>query len=62
VRVEALRYDADRGVLAVTAVYGGFDDFETLRAAAEAAGVSIEDSGTRQGPDGVVGDFLARRR
>ncbi|TRO95550.1 hypothetical protein FKB34_08030 [Glycocaulis profundi] len=62
VRVEALRYDADRGVLAVTAVYGGFDDFETLRAAAEASGVSIEDSGARQGPDGVVGDFLVRLR
>lgn len=62
VRVEALRYDADRGVLAVTAVYGGFDDFEALRAAAETAGVAVEDSGARQGADGVVGDFLVRRR
>lgn len=60
IQIEALRYDAERGALSVTARYGGFDDFEALRAAAEARGLVLEDGGARQGAQGVVGDFTVR--
>lgn len=62
IRIEAVRYDAERDALAVTALYGTFADFEALRAAAETSLVELEDGGARQGADGVVGDFLVSRR
>jgi len=60
VRVDGLRYDAARGALIVSAVYSDFADFEALRAAAEARGVEIEDSGARQSAEGIAGDFILR--
>lgn len=60
VRVDSLRFDAERGGLAVSAVYADFGDFEALRAAAEARGLVLEDGGARQSADGVQGDFTVR--
>lgn len=60
VRVDSLRYDAERGGLAVSALYADFGDFEALRAAAETQDVIIEDGGARQSGDGVSGDFTVR--
>lgn len=60
VEVTAMRYDAVRGALQVSARYSGFDDFERLRTRAEAAGVVLEDGGARQTETGVVGDFTVR--
>lgn len=57
VAVTAMRYDAARGALQVSARYSGFDDFERLRARAEALDVVLEDGGARQAETGVVGDF-----
>jgi len=57
VRVDAVRYDASRGELAVTALYTGFGDFEALRLAAQARGVVLEDGGARQGAQGVSAEF-----
>lgn len=60
VQLESVRYSAERGGLSVTATYPDFADFEAFRAAAEAAGLVIEDGGARQGETGVTGDFLVR--
>jgi general secretion pathway protein L len=60
VAVTALRYDAARGALQVSARYSGFDDFERLRARAEGLDVVLEDGGARQAETGVVGDFTVR--
>ena len=60
VEVTAMRYDAVRGALQVSARYSGFDDFERLRTRAEAVGVVLEDGGARQTETGVVGDFTVR--
>ena len=60
VQLESLRYDSERGALAVTARYADFGDFETLQSAAQAQGVVIDDGGARQSDDGVVGDFTVR--
>ncbi len=60
VRIDALRYDADRGVLSVSALYRGFDDFESLRLAAEARGVVLDDGGARQSTSGVEAEFTVR--
>jgi len=60
VAVTAMRYDAARGALQVSARYSGFDDFERLRARAEALDVVLEDGGARQAETGVVGDFSVR--
>ncbi len=56
-QVEALRFEAERGVLSVTARYREFSDFERLRAAAAELGLSVEDTGARQVDGAVVGDF-----
>jgi len=61
IQIETLRYDAEQGVLSVTARYAGFDDFEVLRASAQSRGLVLEDEGARQGPRGVIGDFTVRR-
>ena len=60
VRVDSLRYDAERGGLAVSALYADFGDFEALRAAAEARDLVLEDGGARQSADGVQGEFTVR--
>ncbi|MCP2671955.1 type II secretion system protein GspL [Maricaulaceae bacterium EIL42A08] len=60
VRVDSIRYDADRGVLSVSALYAGFDDFEALRVAADAEDVILEDGGARQSANGVEGAFTVR--
>ncbi len=60
VRIDSLRYDADRGVLSVSALYAGFDDFDALRAAAEREDVVLEDGGARQSSSGVEGSFTVR--
>jgi len=60
VEVTAMRYDAARGALQVSARYSGFDDFERLRARAEDFDVVLEDGGARQAETGVVGDFTVR--
>ncbi|XBQ16680.1 MAG: type II secretion system protein GspL [Oceanicaulis sp.] len=60
VEISAIRYDAARGGLSVTARYSDFGDFEALRAAADQAGVVLEDGGARQAETGVVGDFTVR--
>ena len=57
VRIDALRYDADRGTLSVSALYSGFDDFEALRLAAETHGVVLQDGGARQSASGVEAEF-----
>lgn len=61
-QVEALRFEAERGVLSVTARYREFSDFERLRAAAAELGLSVEDTGARQVDGGVVGDFQIGER
>lgn len=60
VRVDSIRYDAERGGLAVSALYADFGDFEALRAAAEARDLILEDGGARQSADGVEGEFTVR--
>ena len=60
VRVNAMRYDAERGGLTVSAVYSDFGDFEALRAAAAARDVVLEDGGARQSASGVEGEFTVR--
>lgn len=60
VRVDSIRYDADRGGLSVSALYADFGDFEALRAAAEARDFVLEDGGARQSSDGVEGEFTVR--
>lgn len=60
VEITAMRYDASRGALQVSARYAGFDDFERLRARAEALDIVLEDGGARQAETGVVGDFTVR--
>lgn len=60
VRVDAIRYDASRGELSVTALYTGFGDFEALRTAAEARGIVLEDGGARQSAQGVAAEFTVR--
>ncbi|MGJ3232704.1 MAG: type II secretion system protein GspL [Oceanicaulis sp.] len=60
VQVTAMRYDATRGALQVSARYSGFDDFERLRARAEGLAVVLEDGGARQAETGVVGEFTVR--
>lgn len=60
VEITAMRYDAARGALQVSARYSGFDDFERLRARAEALDIVLEDGGARQAEDGVMGDFTVR--
>jgi len=60
VRIDALRYDADRGALSVSALYSGFDDFEALRTAADARGIELDDGGARQSASGVEGEFTVR--
>lgn len=60
VRVDSIRYDAERGGLAVSALYADFGDFEALRAAAEARDLLLEDGGARQSADGVEGEFTVR--
>ncbi|MEQ8405024.1 MAG: type II secretion system protein GspL [Oceanicaulis sp.] len=60
IEVTAMRYDAARGALQVSARYSGFDDFERLRARAEGLDVVLEDGGARQAETGVVGDFTVR--
>jgi len=60
VRVDAVRYDASRGALSVTALYSGFGDFEALRSAAQARGIVLEDGGARQSAQGVAAEFTVR--
>jgi general secretion pathway protein L len=60
VRVDSVRYDAERGGLAVSALYADFGDFEALRASAEARDLVLEDGGARQSADGVQGEFTVR--
>ena len=60
VRVDSIRYDVERGGLAVSALYQDFGDFEALRAAAQARDIVLEDGGARQTADGVSGDFTVR--
>lgn len=60
IRIDALRYDADRGALSVSALYSGFDDFEALRTAADARDIVLEDGGARQSSSGVEGEFTVR--
>jgi general secretion pathway protein L len=60
VRVDSLRYDVERGGLAVSALYEDFGDFEALRAAADSRDLVLEDGGARQSADGVQGDFTVR--
>ena len=60
VRVDSIRYDAERGGVAVSALYTDFGDFEALRAAAEARDLILEDGGARQSADGVEGEFTVR--
>lgn len=60
IRIDSLRYSAERGGLSVTATYPDFADFEAFRGAAEARGLVIEEGGARQGETGVTGDFLVR--
>lgn len=60
VAVTAMRYDAARGALQVSARYSGFDDFERLRARADGLDLVLEDGGARQAETGVVGDFTVR--
>jgi general secretion pathway protein L len=61
VRIDAIRYDAQRGGLAVSAVYNAFEDSEALRAAAEAAGFQLEDGGVQQSGAAILGEFTLRR-
>ncbi|PWE17110.1 hypothetical protein DDZ18_10450 [Marinicauda salina] len=61
VRIDSIRYSAERDGLSVTATYPDFADFEAFRTMADEAGLVIEDGGARQGPGGVTGDFLVRR-
>lgn len=60
VRLDSMRYDAERGGLSVSALYREFGDFEALRAAAEARDLILEDGGARQSADGVEGEFTVR--
>lgn len=61
VRVDTLRYDAERSALTASAAYGDFSDFEALQAAAEQGDLVVEDGGARQTETGVEGDFTVRR-
>jgi general secretion pathway protein L len=60
IRIDALRYDADRGALSVSALYADFDDFDALRTAAQARDIVLEDGGARQTASGVQGEFTVR--
>lgn len=61
VRIESVRYSAERGGLSVTASYPDFADFERFRTAAEARGLVIEEGGARQTERAITGDFLVRQ-
>ena len=61
VRIDAVRYDAQRGGLAISAVYNAFEDSEALRAAAEAEGFLLEDGGAQQSGAAILGEFTLRR-
>jgi len=60
--VIAVRFQADDPALSVTARYNDYSDFEILRAAAETAGIVLDDAGARQGADGIEAEFTARWR
>lgn len=60
VRIDSVRYSAERGGLSVSAAYRDFADFERFRAVAEARGLVIEEGGARQGEDAITGEFLVR--
>jgi general secretion pathway protein L len=60
IRIDAIRFDADRAALSVSALYSDFDDFEALQTAAEARDIVLEDGGARQSASGVEGEFTVR--
>jgi len=60
--VVAVRFQADDPALSVTARYSDYSDFELLRAAAETAGIVLDDAGARQGADGIEAEFTVRWR
>lgn len=61
VRIESVRYSAERGGLSVTASYPDFADFERFRVAAEARELVVEEGGARQAETAITGDFLVRQ-
>ena len=61
VRIDAVRYDAARGGLSVSAVYSSFEDYEALRQAASERGFRIEDGGAQQTGAAISGDFTLWR-
>lgn len=56
VRVEALRFDAERGEIVADLSYGSFDDVERLRMAVAEQGARLEEGGSRQQGGRIVGD------
>lgn len=56
VRIEALRFDAERGEIVADLSYGSFDDVERLRLAVAEHGARLEEGGSRQQGGRIVGD------
>ena len=60
VRVEALRFDPDDGVLNITLNYSQYQELEQVSRALEARGARVTEGGSRQSGGRVIGDLTVR--
>lgn len=60
VRLDALRYDAERGGLSASLRYTSFGDAEAVRAAIARQGALLEEGGARQSGGVITGDVTVR--
>jgi type II secretion system protein L len=58
VEISSLRYDAAKGQLNLSILYGSFEDTEKLKAAVERNGGIFTEGGTRQSGKGLSGDAV----
>lgn len=60
VEISSLRYDAAKGQLNLSILYGSFEDTEKLKAAVRRNGGIFTEGGTRQSGEGLSGDAVLR--
>lgn len=60
VEISSLRYDAAKGQLNLSILYGSFEDTEKLKAAVQRNGGVFTEGGTRQSGEGLSGDAVLR--
>lgn len=60
VEVRSLRYDDDKGELAAEMAYGDFQDMEAVKAAVTGRGGQMEEGGSRNSGERMIGDIRVR--